>query len=175
MALVQCPECKREISDQATSCPQCGAPIKVSSPPAPASGSSGGAGSTWTTKRKIPTPVLAVFVLLGGYLAFRLYRPQLESAGVLPAPRWIVDNARGDEQCSVLGEYCLRVRCAITNAGNAAGIAQVAADLTEDGKVVATHRGTRTLAPGQQDTLVLDFPEAQMSAKEHQYRCYPLP
>lgn len=27
MALIQCPECKREISDQAVACPQCGYPI----------------------------------------------------------------------------------------------------------------------------------------------------
>ena len=29
MALIQCSECKKEISDQATSCPNCGAPIKA--------------------------------------------------------------------------------------------------------------------------------------------------
>lgn len=28
MALINCPECKRETSDQARSCPQCGYPIK---------------------------------------------------------------------------------------------------------------------------------------------------
>lgn len=26
MALIQCPECKREISDKAAACPQCGCP-----------------------------------------------------------------------------------------------------------------------------------------------------
>lgn len=30
MALITCPECGREVSDQATSCPQCGYPIKAS-------------------------------------------------------------------------------------------------------------------------------------------------
>lgn len=28
MALIKCPECGKEISDQASSCPSCGAPIK---------------------------------------------------------------------------------------------------------------------------------------------------
>ncbi|HCJ6434223.1 zinc ribbon domain-containing protein [Acinetobacter baumannii] len=28
MALISCPECKREISDQAKSCPHCGFPIE---------------------------------------------------------------------------------------------------------------------------------------------------
>jgi hypothetical protein len=29
MALIQCPECKTEISDQASTCPKCGHPIKA--------------------------------------------------------------------------------------------------------------------------------------------------
>jgi len=31
MAIVQCPECKESVSDQATSCPKCGYPIKKAS------------------------------------------------------------------------------------------------------------------------------------------------
>lgn len=30
MALIQCPECNHQVSDKATSCPQCGCPIMVS-------------------------------------------------------------------------------------------------------------------------------------------------
>jgi DNA-directed RNA polymerase subunit RPC12/RpoP len=33
MALIKCPECKREISDRAASCPQCGHPMLVAAPP----------------------------------------------------------------------------------------------------------------------------------------------
>lgn len=29
MALIKCPECGKEISDQATSCPNCGIPINA--------------------------------------------------------------------------------------------------------------------------------------------------
>ena len=29
MALIECNECKKEISDKAESCPHCGAPIKI--------------------------------------------------------------------------------------------------------------------------------------------------
>jgi len=38
MALINCPECKKEISDRATSCPHCGCPIidKQSIPVIPA-------------------------------------------------------------------------------------------------------------------------------------------
>lgn len=33
--LIECPECKREVSDQATSCPHCGHPLKASSQEVP--------------------------------------------------------------------------------------------------------------------------------------------
>lgn len=29
MALINCPECGKEISDKAASCPNCGCPIKI--------------------------------------------------------------------------------------------------------------------------------------------------
>lgn len=32
MALIECPECKKEISDKATSCPHCGFPMSPASP-----------------------------------------------------------------------------------------------------------------------------------------------
>ena len=31
MSLINCPECKKEISDKAEACPQCGCPIKSDS------------------------------------------------------------------------------------------------------------------------------------------------
>ena len=33
MALIKCPECGKEISDQATACPNCGCPVKQSTTP----------------------------------------------------------------------------------------------------------------------------------------------
>ena len=33
MALIQCPECKGEVSDQASSCPHCGYPLQKSTTP----------------------------------------------------------------------------------------------------------------------------------------------
>ena len=32
MALIKCPECGREVSDRADSCPNCGCPVKKTSP-----------------------------------------------------------------------------------------------------------------------------------------------
>lgn len=31
MALIKCPECSKEISDRATSCPHCGCPLDITS------------------------------------------------------------------------------------------------------------------------------------------------
>jgi len=94
-----------------------------------------------------------------------------DTPAAAPAPKWIIDNVDANDSCTALGEYCVRVRCAITNSGTAAGIAQVAADLAEDSVVIATRRATRSLDVGAQDTLVLDFPEANLG-KEHSFRCY---
>lgn len=35
MSLVKCPECGKEVSDQAPTCPQCGRPLKAQIPQAP--------------------------------------------------------------------------------------------------------------------------------------------
>lgn len=94
-----------------------------------------------------------------------------DTPAAAPAPKWIIDNVDANESCTELGEYCVRVRCAITNSGAAAGIAQVAADLAEDSVVIATRRATRSLGVGAQDTLTLDFPEANLG-KAHSFRCY---
>jgi len=173
MALVQCPECKQEISDQAQACPHCGAPRQgvaaPAAPPPPVSQvvSSRPARGAW--------PIVIVLVLaLGAFLVYRMNRPALERAGVVASARFAVDNAGANEDCTVLGDYCMRVRCAVTNIGDASGVSQIAADYVEDSKIIATHRATsRMLDPGQHDTLTLDFPEATLASTAHQYRCYP--
>ena len=38
MALIKCPECEREVSDQAQSCPNCGYPLRKQPPPVPPTG-----------------------------------------------------------------------------------------------------------------------------------------
>lgn len=46
MALVRCKECEKQVSDQATACPHCGAPVRrVSEPPPPTTPSIERAGS----------------------------------------------------------------------------------------------------------------------------------
>ena len=38
MAMIQCPECQRQVSDQAQSCPGCGHPLKAAQPVSRAGG-----------------------------------------------------------------------------------------------------------------------------------------
>jgi zinc-ribbon domain len=170
MALIQCPECKQEISDQAPACPHCGAPRRdsvASSTPAPVTAPP--ARRSWGG-----LVVGALLLVIAVFVALRLSHARREGPTTAPAPAWIVDNVDANDSCSVLGEYCVRVRCAITNTGPVSGIAQVAVELTEDDVTVGTRRGTRSVEAGQQDTLTLDFPEANMG-KDHKFRCSLVP
>ena len=201
MSLVPCPECNQQVSTLATTCPHCGAPLQHAaapaaaapppppSPPIPQPPPPAPAPTAEPIRpvAAIPEPepargfpwflVLMAAVIVGIVL---LQRKKSEGSGgsqgpdspaAAPAPKFIIDNVDANESCTVVGEYCVRVRCAITNSGTAAGIAQVAADLAEDSVVIATRKATRSLDVGAQDTLVLDFPEANLG-KEHSFRCY---
>lgn len=170
MALIECRECKHQISDQAQACPNCGAPVHPAAAAAPAPAAAPAA----PRNNGMRTVLVAIVVLVVAFLAYRIWNPTLQKAGIVPSARFAVDNAGGTEACTTLGDYCVRVLCAVTNIGDANGIARVAADFSEDSKVVATHRGTtQMLVPGQHDTLTLDFPEATLASTQHQYRCYP--
>ena len=118
---------------------------------------------------------LVILVLvIAGIVLLQRKKPQEQeapAAPVVPAATWIIDNVDATDSCTVVGEYCIRVRCAITNSGTAPGIAQVAADLAEDSVVIATRRATREVGVAGQDTLALDFPEANLG-KDHSFRCY---
>jgi hypothetical protein len=166
MALIQCPECKQQISDQAPVCPHCGAPRRDTAPPATPSQIAGA-----QPQRSWGRPLtVALLLVIGVIVAFRLARSGAGGVATAPAATWIVDNVDANDGCTVLGEYCVRVRCAITNAGPVAGMAQVAAELTEDSVPIGTRRATRSVGAGEQDTLTLDFPEANIG-KEHTFRC----
>jgi hypothetical protein len=190
VALIQCRECKQEISDQAAACPHCGAPnTPVASPPPPPPPSSqspappppppapsppaGGAGPGRRSGGLLLGGLLVLALGVIGVLQISR-RQRVEPPSPPPAPRFIVDNVDANETCTVLGEYCIRVRCAITNAGSAPGVVQIAAELNEDSVSIGTRHGTRSLAVGQQDTLTLDFPEANLG-KQHSFRCYEAP
>lgn len=203
MALIACRECNQQISDKAVTCPHCGAPQQpvtasvsppAASPPPAAVASPPPAPEPPTPRAFASTPpaassaapppqargtggrilvILAILIIVGVAVALVIKRGTAH-ASVSPAPSWLVDNVDANDSCTVLGEFCIRVRCAVTNAGTAEGIVQVTAQLNEDSVPLSTRRGTRSLVPGQQDTLTFDFPEANLG-KEHTFRCSPVP
>lgn len=189
MSMIQCPECNQPVSTLAVTCPHCGAPLQPAAGPAPTPTPTPAPATPTPTPTPAPayTPpfapepvpaargiswTLVILVLvIGGIVLMQRKKPNEQGAPAAPAPKWIIDNVDATEACTVVGEYCIRVRCAITNSGTAAGIAQVAADLAEDSVVIATRRATRSVDVAGQDTLALDFPEANLG-KDHSFRCY---
>lgn len=66
MALINCPECNKEISDQAKTCPNCGCPIKKPKKPKK------------PINKKILILVLLICVIAGGVSTYFLLRPSDE-------------------------------------------------------------------------------------------------
>lgn len=64
MALIACPECQREISEQATSCPHCGMPIRAQSALQP---------PIVTVSRESRSLAIALACILGGIGAHKFY------------------------------------------------------------------------------------------------------
>jgi hypothetical protein len=104
-----------------------------------------------------------------GLILWNVARPQLQALGVVAAPKWIINNEGGDDSCSVLGDYCVRVKCSVSNGGDAPGIVTVAAALTQanNSSVVARRIYSVALVPGENKALTFDFPEAEING---QYR-----
>ena len=167
MGLVNCGECGKEVSNKARLCPHCGIPFSNS---APLAGGAAAARAKAPNRTRVLALVLIAVLVAVAPGAWRATEAARQSAGLAPAPRFVVDNAGGSDGCTVLGDYCMRIECAVFNIGDAHGATSVLGVLFENGEMVATHRATRQLAPGQRDTVRFEFPEARMS-KDHKYRC----
>lgn len=91
MALMQCPECNRDVSDQATTCPQCAYPLTApTAPQAP---------TPIRRRSRLPVLLLIVFVLSIIALSQKKPEPPLQassSAYSLPAPAPLVVPPHGD-------------------------------------------------------------------------------
>ncbi|MCU9949143.1 zinc ribbon domain-containing protein [Pseudomonas solani] len=77
MALIDCPECNRSISDQAPSCPQCGYPMKGGANPRLLSekniGQVAGVAGVWLAAPWLARTLVAVTLIIAGTLAY-IYR-----------------------------------------------------------------------------------------------------
>ena len=73
MALVNCPECKAQISDRATACPQCGNPLLPPQSPAPVAAAKGG----W-----LPWALILCACIGGLIYTFKLTQPKAAVSSV---------------------------------------------------------------------------------------------
>ena len=79
MALIKCPECGNDVSDQAASCPRCGYPVQRSSGPMPAP-----AGES-----ELDALVRRTLVEKGKIAAIKLYRERKRGAGLAEAKDYV--------------------------------------------------------------------------------------
>jgi hypothetical protein len=170
MALTKCHECGRDVSDQAKACPNCGAPIG-----GPVSGAKQGESAQPAATSSSPARILKLFaVAILLILAVLLSLPWLRKAGIIPTPAFAVDNVGGSEACTILGDYCLRVQCAVTNTGSGQGSVRIIAEIVPDTGSSTSHEATRVVAAGQREVVSLDFPEAELG-RTYTYRCSGAP
>jgi len=79
MALIKCPECAHDVSDQAASCPQCGYPIQRTSGATPAS-----AGAS-----ELDALVRRTLIEQGKIAAIKLYRARKPGSGLAAAKDYV--------------------------------------------------------------------------------------
>lgn len=146
MALIKCSECGQEVSDKAPACPHCGAPLR----------------SSVAVDKPVARPGRLgrlIGLVIGTALVAVMVVPALRKVGVIKSPTFAVDNVGGDESCSVLGEYCLRVQCAAVNTGSGQGSVHIVAEIVPDTGQSFTHTTTRVLSPGERKSLRWTFPK----------------
>jgi len=79
MALIKCPECAHDVSDQAASCPECGYPIQRTSGAVPAS-----AGAS-----ELDALVRRTLIEKGKIAAIKLYRERKPGSGLAAAKEYV--------------------------------------------------------------------------------------
>jgi len=84
-----------------------------------------------------------------------------------PAANFVATDVLSDENCTVVGDYCVRVHCTYQNTGDAAGERRVRAQLlSEDqSQVIAERYSALTLLPNATQRVTFNFPEASLDVK----------
>lgn len=92
MALITCKECGHSISDKATQCPQCGAPVIAETGTTAAGTATTGGGEPGGNKWKIALiALLAVFFIAGGVAGYYFYQQKKETE-MLEREKFVQDS-----------------------------------------------------------------------------------
>jgi predicted nucleic acid-binding Zn ribbon protein len=163
MAIIHCVACGHEVSEQAASCPNCGQPIARKS----------GAGTTFKVIGIVATVIVAIIVVLAVIAGHNSSSASTTPpAPPKPAPFQISAQSSRDDECTQLGDYCIRVHCTYVNAGSIAADETAGAQFFDHGQSIAVRQGTLTLLPGASKEVYFDFPEAELEDGHHYtYQC----
>jgi hypothetical protein len=169
MTLRPCAECGREISDQAPTCPHCGAPQQK----AEAATTAAAPSQPGTPRGKVLSlALIALLAVVGVYGVVTFASAPDEPSPPLPSPKWHIAQGEQSDDCTVLGDYCETVICVIRNIGDGAGVVRVKAVLVparRDGRTLSDERMSR-VEPGAEIRERFDFRAAEMGA-DYTGRC----
>lgn len=94
--------------------------------------------------------------------------PAADPPALPPVAKFVVlEHSQLDDECTELGDYCIRVHCTFYNDGNAAGLRPVGAQLLDGTESVAVRESTLTLLPDGRQQLYFDFKEAELDGDHH--------
>ena len=164
MALIDCRECGRGVSDRAGACPHCGHPTGGTAALSPAI----------VTVQKNSHPfltfvggVVVVVLVLAAIGAVMEGREESKKKA-----RFVATDVLMDENCTQLGDYCVSVHCTYQNVGDASGAMRVRADLLrQSGGRIATHDSNLTLLPGATQRVTFNFMEATLEGESYRAQC----
>jgi serine/threonine protein kinase len=180
-SLVECPDCGQMVSRHAPTCPRCGAPLgrkRRRGAGTVAAFVVGGllvGGSVFAAARQgvLPNPGAAQ-ASTADSIAGLLDTVRVEEVRKpvhVPAPEWQVLGVETDGGCGGIFDACLRVRCTVANAGDAAGETEVTARLVGE-RTYSRTRAVRMEAGGQ-EVLYFDFPEVHNGERFERATCRP--
>jgi len=185
--LVPCAECGQLVSRQASACPRCGAPLKRRRKrggmiAAFVVGSLLAGGGVFALERQgmlhVPSAApaadsasssaTAVVPLLDTVRVVETRKPVIVHVA---AARWKTGSVESDGGCSRLFDSCLRVRCTVSNTGDADGETEVTARVY--GR--ETYRRVRSvrLEAGGRQVMTFDFPEVRNGEDIERVTCRP--
>lgn len=176
VALITCPDCANQISDAAPTCPRCGRPVALPTAHSPL-GAPGPPRAPITATSSLGSTVGCALSLLflgalgvGGLVVWNRVRTgDLDVPGIAS---FAVMGQRGDDSCSSLFNFCLRVTCVVRNTGVVAGTARVELRVhSQAGATQYKHQELISIRPGETREVVHDFPEAKLFGSSARYSC----